>query len=163
MSGRISNSNNYKQVKVLTEDLKGYNGKKKVIELLSGYEIKAVRMIQQMVTLDRIQGWNSEESIFPYYFTLDNKMHRYLMDFTLEMKDKVYFVEVKPSSQTNPPKRPKEFKNEKGKVNYQKRLAEYIKNKDKWTAVQEWCKNKNNEVGYNKYHFIIWTEHTLSI
>ena len=162
-SGRISQNNNYKQQKMLTEDLKGYSGKKKVIEILSSYEIKAVRMIQQLYHLKRINGWSSEESVFQYLYSVDQKMHKYFMDFTIEIDDKVIFIEVKPKTKLYPPRKKKDFTSEKQKINHQNQLMDYIKNQDKWTAVREWCKAENAKLGFNKYSFQIWTEQELSI
>lgn len=163
MSGRINSSNNYKQGVLLTETLIGYSGKARKIEVLSSYEFKAIRMIQQLYQLKRIDGWANEESIFQYIYSIDNTPHRYLMDFTLTKGDFTIFIEVKPKSQTYPPKKPKEFKGEKSIRNYQNAVASFIKNQDKWKAVGEWCETQNILLGYKKYKFVIWTEETLSI
>jgi len=162
-SNRINNNNKFKQTKVLTEKYSGYKGKKQVIELLSSWEIKAVNYLEQLYKLKRIDGWSSEESVFEYRYSLDNKVHRYYMDFTLLKNDKVIFVEVKPKAETIPPKRPKEFKTDKQQRYYHSKVQTYIKNQDKWNAVDEWCNTQNESLGYVKYKFVKWTEETLSI
>ncbi len=163
-SNRINNKNGFKQGRVLTENLKGYTGKKSVIELLSGYEFKTATRLQQMYTLGRISGWSNEESVFKYVYSLDGQFHRYYMDFTIDMPDgSVFFIEVKPYTQTIPPKKPKTFKNDKQKRNYDNQMLTFIKNSDKWSAVEEWCKNENKKLGINKFRFVIWTEKELSI
>ena len=162
-SNRLNNNNKFKQSKVLTEKYVGYKGKKKIIELLSSWEFKAVNYLEQLYKLKRIDGWSSEESVFEYLHSLDNKMHKYYMDFTLLKGDKVVFVEVKPFKETIVPKKPKEFKTDKQQRSYQKQVQTYIKNQDKWVAVKEWCKIQNELLGVNKYKFVIWTENELSI
>lgn len=162
-SGRINNKNNFKQSKVLTESFDGYKGKKKVIELLSSWEFKAVKYLEQLFKLKRIDGWSSEENVFEYLYSLDNKMHKYYMDFGIIKGDRVIFVEVKPRAETIAPKKPKDFKNDKQQRNYQGRVQTFIKNQDKWNAVTNWCKEQNEILGYNKYKFVIWDEYTLSI
>lgn len=163
MSGRVNNSNSYKQGIMLTETLIGYKGKRQKIEVLSSYEFKAIRMLQQLYQLKRIDGWANEESIFKYIYSLDNKEHRYMMDFTITKGDYIIFVEVKPISQVLPPKKPKEFKGEKSVNSYRNAVATFVKNQDKWLAVREWCNEQNSKIGFEKYKFIIWTENELSI
>lgn len=162
-TNRINQNNKYKQQRFLTENLIGYKGKAKVIECLSSYETKAVRMLQQLYSLKRIDGWASEENIFKYIYSLDNKEHRYYMDFTLLKGDCVIFVEVKSLSSVTPPKKPKEFKGEKSVNSYRNAVATFVKNQDKWKAVNEWCNEQNSKIGFEKYKFVIWTENELSI
>lgn len=163
MSGRINSSNNYKQGVLLTETLIGYSGKAKKIEVLSSYEFKAIRMIQQLFQLKRIDGWANEESIFQYKDSIQDKNRRYFMDFTLTKGEYTIFVEVKPAIKLSFPKKPKQFKGEKSIRNYRKYVQEYMLNQDKWKAVKEWCETQNILLGYKKYKFVIWTEETLSI
>lgn len=163
MTSRISKNNSYKQGVLLTEDLTGYLGKKQKIEILSSYEFKAIKMLQQLSTLKRIDGWANEESIFKYVYSLDNKEHRYMMDFTLFKGDYVIFVEVKPKSKLTPPQKPKTIRSERTIINYKNQVSDFIKNQDKWNAVREWCKLNNSKIGYDKYKFLIWTEEELSI
>ncbi len=98
---------------------------------------------------DDIKSWSSEETVIPYISAVDNKYHRYFVDLKLNMKDgRTILVEIKPDKQTKPPKgkrRTKRFISES---------LEYVKNKCKWEAAQEYCLDKG-------WHFQIWTEHTL--
>ena len=50
-SNRLNNNNKFKQSKVLTEKYIGYKGKKKIIELLSSWEFKAVNYLEQLQLL----------------------------------------------------------------------------------------------------------------
>lgn len=163
MQNRLNNNNKFKQGKFLSEDFIGYAGKKSYVELLSSYEFKAVKLLQQMYQVNRIKGWASEESIFEYYSDTDMKLRKYYMDFTILKDNRVIFVEVKPHAETIPPRKPKTFKNEKQKINYQNKVKTFIVNQNKWAAVQEWCKNHNLQEGYEKYSFVIWDEKTLGI
>ncbi len=154
----------FKQGKIETSSLKGYNGKARVIHLRSSYEFKAVRMLEQLYLLKRIKGWCNEETIIQYHYSLDGKSHRYYMDLTIITNDdRIILIEVKPYSQTIAPKKPKTFKNEKQQVNYQNQVATFIKNKEKWEATQEYCNKMNQKIGPNSYSFLIWTENELSI
>ena len=52
--------------------------------------------------------WGSEETVIPYVSPLDNKIHRYFVDFYIQVKTKdglikSYLVEVKPKKYTKPP------------------------------------------------------------
>lgn len=93
--------------------------------------------------------WSSEEVVIPYLFEVDNKVHRYFMDFYIKFKDgKVLLVEVKPHKQTSPPE---------GKRRTKKFLEEavtYVKNRNKWEAAAEYAANKG-------WEFQIWTENEL--
>ena len=53
--------------------------------------------------------WGSEETVVPYVSPLDNKIHRYFIDFYVQLRDKdgilkSYLVEVKPKKYTKPQK-----------------------------------------------------------
>lgn len=163
MSGRVNNSNSYKQGIMLTETLIGYKGKKQKIEVLSSYEFKAIRMLQQLYSLKRIDGWANEESIFKYIDSVQDKERRYFMDFTITKGDYVIFVEVKPAIKLIYPKKPKQFKGQKSINNYRNLVVEFLLNQDKWKAVREWCNEQNSKIGFEKYKFVIWTENELSI
>ena len=150
---------NFKQTKLLTENLKGYDGKANVIHLRSSWENKVVLLLQQLHSTNRIKGWNSEEIVFKYPKTIDNGLpHRYYMDFCVIKDDNnVVFVEVKPFAETYKPF-PKKNMSDKQKIAYQKSLNTYITNDDKWTAVTKWCEDKNSKSKDVQYHFQIWTE-----
>ena len=103
--------------------------------------------------LDRhpeVKRWGSEEVVIPYVSPIDNKVHRYFMDFVIFFKDgRKMLVEVKPASQTLPPKKGR------SKKRYIKEGMEYLKNRAKWDAARKWAKKRG-------YEFRILTEHDLS-
>lgn len=97
----------------------------------------------------RVKSWNSEEVVIPYKCKTDNKLHRYFVDLFIEMDNgKVILVEIKPKSQTSPPKKRRKSKK------YINEVTQYIKNQSKWEAANTFAKHKG-------WKFQIWTEDTL--
>ena len=100
--------------------------------------------------------WTSESTIVPYISPLDNKVHRYFVDFYMEVKDengsrKSYLVEVKPKRFTSPPK-PGKRKTKR----YLQEIANYAVNEAKWKTAKLFCKKQGME-------FRIVTEKELGI
>lgn len=110
-----------------------------------------------MVYLDEcpiVKKWGSEEKVIPYKSSLDGRMHKYFMDFIVlvvhpDGTRHKYLLEIKPKSQTVPPKKPKRVT--KG---YRLACEAYIRNMDKWTATLKYCETNN-------YMFKIITEDHL--
>lgn len=138
----------------------GYMGQKSVIRYMSTWELNAFQKCVRLYKAGRIKGWQSEETQFEYIYSIDNKSHRYFMDLTIAIDDKIFFVEIKPSSEHAAPPRPP-----KGKLteSYQRAVYTWIKNQDKWNAVKDWCESENAKAGFEKYKFLIWDEKTLKI
>lgn len=106
-------------------------------------------------THSSVLKWNSEECIIPYLSPVDNKMHRYFVDFTVMIRDRngnirKYLVEVKPKAQTLPPKKRKRTKQ------YIEELQTYAVNQAKWEAATRVCEKSG-------YTFMILTEEHLGI
>lgn len=100
--------------------------------------------------------WKSEETIIPYRCQTDNKIHRYFVDFHIQIKDKAgsiktYLVEIKPSKQTIPPVFPG-----KRTKRYLEESFAFIKNQSKWEAAKEYAKVRG-------WEFIIITERELGL
>jgi hypothetical protein len=119
----------------------------------SSWELKFMNFADKNAQVIR---WGSEEIILPYYSQVDNKMHRYYPDFVMLVEDnagqrKRYLVEIKPESQTVPPK-------PRSRVTrtYINELATYSVNTAKWNAADAWCKKNNME-------FLILTEKHLNV
>lgn len=110
-----------------------------------------------MVHLDdnpNVVGWSNEEIIIPYISPVDNNWHRYFPDFFVKIKNKdnqieSILIEVKPKSQTEPPKNP-------GRVTkrYITEVMTWGVNEAKWKAASEYCKDRN-------WKFTIITEKQL--
>lgn len=100
--------------------------------------------------------WSSEETIIPYRCPTDDRIHRYFVDFKIQIRNKdgllkTYLIEVKPAKQTQPPVYP-------GR-NTQRYITEsmiFIKNQAKWKAAVEYAKDRG-------YEFKIITEHELGL
>lgn len=97
--------------------------------------------------------WSSEEIVIPYYFYIDKKVHKYFVDFVVQMKDKTgkiktYLIEIKPEKQTKEPIKHKKTKK------YLKEVFEWEKNKAKWISAQKYAEEKN-------WEFKILTEYDI--
>lgn len=151
---------NWKQGRVrVTKKDNGYYKDEGVIPYRSSYELKAIKYVTMLYKAGRIKEWQYEESIFEYYFPLDNKNHRYFMDFTVTLIDgTVVFIEVKPFSEVIPPKKPRSGKETNS---YQQSVVTWVKNQSKWQAVEKWCKENSSE--QRRYKFTKWTEKELNI
>jgi hypothetical protein len=118
----------------------------------SSYEIKFMRWCDHNPA---VVSWGSESIIIPYQNPLTGRVSRYFVDsnITLKTKDgsfKKFLIEIKPSIQTLPPK---PGKNTNAML---RRQAEYVKNRAKWQAAEQWCKKKG-------YEFTILTEKHLGL
>ncbi len=98
----------------------------------------------------KVIHWSSEETVIPYISPLDNKQHRYFIDFYIELENKKYYIEVKPLKET---KEPKPVKNTNSKK-YITEVATYIKNISKWKAASKWATSRGAV-------FAVFTEKTL--
>lgn len=100
--------------------------------------------------------WGSEETIVPYISPLDNKRHRYFVDFYIKVKKKdgsirCYLIEVKPKKYTKAP-----TTNPKKKTrDWYSQVKQWGINSAKWKAATEYAKDKN-------WEFIILTEDHLN-
>jgi hypothetical protein len=118
----------------------------------SSYELRYSRWCDHN---PNVISWGSETVIIPYSNPLTGNISRYFVDFNITIKTKdgtirKYLVEIKPSIQTLPPK---PGKNTKALL---RRQAEYIKNRAKWQAAEQYAKKQNKE-------FVILTEKHLGI
>ena len=103
----------------------------------------------------RVLEWTSESVVIPYMSPLDNKFHKYYVDNSIVYKInentvKKFLVEIKPSKQTEPPKR---HGNKKDKT-FIIEATTYANNLAKWEAAKKWCEGKN-------FDFLILTEKQL--
>jgi hypothetical protein len=92
----------------------------------------------------------------PYRCATDDRIHRYYVDFQIQIKDKnnsdkTYLVEIKPSKQTVPPIFPG-----KQTKRYLEESFNFIKNQSKWKAAKAYAKDRG-------WEFIIITEHELGL
>jgi hypothetical protein len=114
---------------IITEsfDSKGKAG----IKYRSSWEHKFMKFCDYN---DNIIKVNSEGVVIPYISPVDNKYHRYYMDFIVETADsRIILIEIKPYSQCIPPKPPKND-TDKSRLSFQKAIMTYAVNQAKWEA-----------------------------
>lgn len=114
----------------------------------SSWELSFCRWIDNNPS---VKKFNMEGVVIPYVSAVDNKVHRYFVDFILEFEDRKgetrrALVEVKPHKQTQPPVPPKK----KSKY-YINEVLTYHVNMSKWKAAIEFCKKNNMD-------FVVLTE-----
>lgn len=132
---------------------KKYNGNPSEIIYRSLWELKFMNYCDNN---NKIVKWSSEEIIIPYRCPTDNKIHRYFPDFYIKYKDvkgKLHekVIEVKPAKQVKEPK----IQKRKTKK-YLTEVFTYAKNKAKWEAAEDFCKDRS-------WEFQILTEKELGV
>lgn len=130
-----------------------YKGDLRNIVYRSGYELKFMNWCDLN---DSILQWSSETVIVPYRSPLDNKMHRYFVDFCIKVKQadnsiKTILVEVKPFRFTQEPKIPK-----RRTKNFINEVKQWGVNLAKWESANEFCLDRG-------WEFKIITEKELGI
>ena len=80
--------------------------------------------------------WNSEETVIPYVSPVDNKAHRYFVDFLVtlinkEGKKETLLIEIKPKLQSTITERQSQRDRAQVAINYAK-----------WDAATKWCKQQ---------------------
>jgi hypothetical protein len=108
----------------------------------SSYELKFMKWCDMNGSVRR---WASEEIVIPYLSPADGEMHRYFVDFFIEVvtKDggtKKYLVEVKPYRYTQPPQVPK-----RKTQRFITEVKQWGVNNAKWEAAKRFAKQNNME------------------
>jgi|TARA_B100000035_G_scaffold17887_1_gene14300 hypothetical protein len=137
----------------IPRNIRKYRGDYKNIIYRSSWELKFMKYCDLN---DSILEWGSEEVVIPYRSPLDNRIHRYFVDFYIKVEDmngqiKKYLIEVKPKRQTTPPPKPK-----RQTKRYISEVTEYAKNQAKWKAATEFCEDR-------QWSFMIITEDELKV
>jgi hypothetical protein len=139
--------------KYFPKHLEKYVGDANNIISRSSWELKFMNWCDNSTNVIK---WKSEETIVPYRCGTDNKLHRYYLDFQIEIVNKAgliktYLIEIKPQAQTIPPiykgKQTRRYLNES---------MTFIKNQSKWEAATRFAKDRG-------WEFMILTEHHLGI
>lgn len=90
-----------------------------------------------------IKKFSIEPFAIKYLKPTDGKYHRYYIDVFLELvTGEKILVEIKPKSETIPPKKPKKD-TVKSRISYQKARQTYAINKAKWDAAKLFAKENN--------------------
>lgn len=125
-----------------------YNGTQPIV-FRSTWEAALMKFLDEH---SNVITWGSESIIIPYLSEIDGKYHRYYVDFNITFKNnETYLIEIKPRSQTVPPKKPKTGRTTR---RYLRELCEYSKNNSKWLAAKKWAEEHG-------FKFNVWTEHEL--
>ncbi len=127
-----------------------YIGDATIIAFRSSWEYRFMRWCD---TSPNVSSWSSEEIVIPYFSALDQRWHRYFVDFMIVVAtrdgEKKYLIEIKPREEIEKPK-PTRSKY------YQSRCETWIKNQEKWNAAREWARQ-------NSCEFVIMDEYDLGL
>lgn len=128
---------------------------KRPVTMRSSWEIHFVKYF--LDSSKEVKAWASEDIVIPYKYKLDGKKHRYFPDFWFQHTNgKQFLVEIKPKTQTKPPKAQK-----RNTAAYMRRIAEWEKNQNKWEAAEMFCEAQRNKG--RQIEFLIITEKELGI
>ena len=120
-----------------------YNGDPTNVVYRSGWEMYCMRYFDESAD---VKSWSSEEVVIPYLYEVDNKYHRYFMDFKVVYTNgKTVLIEVKPHKECSPPTSGKRTKK------YITEAYTYVKNQNKWNATKKYVEDRG-------WHFEICTE-----
>jgi hypothetical protein len=133
---------NYKQGFFKPIHPKKYRGDPTNIVYRSGWE---KRVMESLDSNPNVISWSSEEVVIPYISPIDNRPHRYFIDFYVEAirrdgETTVMLLEVKPKAQTQEPKKPK-----RNTKRYLTEVMTWGVNQAKWKAAKEYCDYKGWE------------------
>ena len=108
----------------------------------SGWEKKVMEWCDSN---PNVLKWGSEEIVIPYMSPVDNRWHRYFVDFYVEAVGRdggkrVMLLEVKPKAQTQEPQ-----KKSRRTKRYITEVVTYGVNQAKWKAAEEYCKDRGWE------------------
>lgn len=102
------------------------------------------------------KSWASEEFYIEYINPVNprpDRPNRYFIDLLVELQNgKKILIEIKPHSQTMPPKPPK--KNPNKSTRYLNECTTYAVNDAKWKATRLFCQKHG-------FEFMFWTEKNL--
>jgi TnsA endonuclease N terminal len=116
-----------------------YKGDPTQIVYRSSWELS---MMASFDTDKKVKCWSSEEVVIPYTSPVDNRFHRYFVDFFVEYTDgRKKLIEVKPHAQRQPPKR-RPNQTERTFVN---EVKTYAVNQAKWESAKRFCDKRGWE------------------
>lgn len=106
----------------------------------SSWECRLMRYMDDNINVIK---WGYECISIQYINRIDTKIHRYFPDFYAEIINNQgelnkFIIEIKPLTQTSPPKQPKN-NNQKAQKRYLNEASTYIINMCKWEACNDFC------------------------
>lgn len=138
----------YKQGIYKPKNPEKYSGDQFNIIYRSSWELRVQKWLD---TNENVLEWSSEEHAIPYVSPIDNKIHRYFVDFYAKVKRadgsiSTYLIEVKPYAQTIEPEVQKRVSKK-----YINEVYTWGINSAKWKSAREYCRK-------NGWEFLILTE-----
>ncbi len=122
-----------------------YRGKKdKEIMTRSGWEYSFCEFLDNNPI---IKIWGSEPFAIPYFSKTYGITRNYYPDFLVMTEKETFLIEIKPSRETQKPKKSK--KKKRSTLLYEE--ATYITNQSKWEAAKKLC-------NFKKWTFFVLTE-----
>jgi hypothetical protein len=129
-----------------------YIGDSKNIIFRSSWELKFMKWCDHNTN---VIEWGSEELVIPYRSPVDNRIHRYFVDFYIKVRTpsgiQKYLIEIKPSKFTKEPQIP-----QRKTKKFLQEVMTWGVNQAKWKAANEFCLDHN-------WKFMILTEKELGI
>lgn len=130
-----------------------YRGDYNNVIYRSSWELKLMNWCD---STPAVLEWGSEVAVIPYVSPVDNRVHRYFVDFYMKIQDKngnieKYLVEVKPKKFTKEPVKPKRVTK-----NFIEEVYTYGVNQAKWKAAREFCEDR-------RWKFVVLTEDELKV
>lgn len=126
-------STKYRQGRYMVRNPQKYKGNPGNITYRSSWEYELMKWCDLNPA---VLHWGSEEVVVPYVSPVDNKFHRYFVDFYAEIMTRNgverYLIEIKPYAQTVAPK-PKK-RNGLLTESYKEEIKTYMVNRAKWKA-----------------------------
>ena len=138
----VKKESHYKQGFFKPINPKKYMGDPTNIVFRSGWEKRVMDWCDTNLNVVR---WSSEEVVIPYISPLDNRPHRYSVDFYVEAigrdgQIRNLLLELKPDAQTQEPK-----KQTRKTKRYITEAMTWGVNQAKWKAAKEYCQEKGWE------------------
>ena len=94
--------------KYKVRNLKKYKGDPSKVTYRSHWEKECFLWCERN---PKVKHWSSEETVVPYFWDVDKRMHRYFVDLKIAFEDgKTILVEIKPEKETELPKNPNKSK-----------------------------------------------------
>lgn len=132
--------------------MQSFNESSMSVEYKSSLEAKSFMYCDKN---DKIVKWSVEPFPIMYKKPTTGKMHRYFIDLFIEFESGAKFlVEVKSSSETKEPSKPKKMDSNSIR-RYKRAMITWAINSAKWTAAQKFCEE-------NDFKFIFLTEKQLN-
>lgn len=121
---------------------KKYDGDPTNIIFRSLWELKVMKHLDENPD---VLSWSSEETVIPYISPVDNRRHRYFVDFKVKVKKPdgtthTMLLEVKPKKQTIEPKKQKRKTKQ-----YINEVTTWAINQAKWRFAEDYCENRGWE------------------